>query len=303
VIAAPLLAGFALVLALAAPEVARPVPHRGDAGSSPPAPSPELHAMQYLYGSGEAAALTRQSWHALADYVAARLRAHEGRSVVLAPGATLQHPSFVPCDDKPPAVALDIDETSLLNLGAEYDDLIARRPHFDEDVWARWEQAGADKVAPTPGAKEALDRLRALGVTVVFNSNRDAAAAARTEAALNHAGLGPAVHGRTLYLSGDDQMGSRKDGRRQTIAAHFCVLAMAGDQLADFSDLFDRATASIPERRAATALPDIGPLWGNGWFVMPNPVYGAALRGGPDDIFPKDKQWRDPGPGAPEGAH
>jgi hypothetical protein len=30
--------------------------------------------------------------------------------------------------------------------------------------------------------------------------------------------------------------------------------------------------------------------------VMPNPVYGSALQGGPDDIFPKDKQWRDPGP-------
>ena len=29
---------------------------------------------------------------------------------------------------------------------------------------------------------------------------------------------------------------------------------------------------------------------------MPNPVYGSGLEGGPDDIFPKDKQWRDPGP-------
>jgi predicted secreted acid phosphatase len=78
---------------------------------------------------------------------------------------------------------------------------------------------------------------------------------------------------------------------------------MAGDQLVDFSDLFDLATLNIPERRAAIALPGIESLWGNGWFVMPNPVYGSALQGGADDIFPKDKKWRDPGPGAPEGAH
>jgi 5'-nucleotidase (lipoprotein e(P4) family) len=301
-------AGLALALALAAPVAARPPAHHRAATAGtvvyipPPAP-PQLHGMQYLYGSGEAAALTRQSWHVLADYVAARLQAHDKRSVVLAAEATLQHPTFIPCGDKPPAIVLDVDETSLLNLGVEYDDLVANRPVFDTDVWGRWERAGADKVVPTPGAREALDRLRGLGVTVIFNTNRDRFATAESEKALNDAGLGPAVHGQTLYLAGDDNMGSLKDGRRRTIAAHYCVLAMAGDQLVDFSDLFDLATLNIPERRAAIALPGIEAMWGNGWFVMPNPVYGSALQGGPDDIFPKDKQWRDPGPGAPEGAH
>jgi hypothetical protein len=36
-------------------------------------------------------------------------------------------------------------------------------------------------------------------------------------------------------------------------------------------------------------------MWGNGWFVLPNPVYGTGVKGGPDDIFAKDVQWRDPG--------
>jgi len=261
----------------------------------PPAP-PQLHGIQYLYGSAEAAALTRQTWRILADFVDEQVASGTHKSVVLTPDSTLSNPHFVPCGDKKPAIVLDVDETSILNLGAEYDDLLANRKTFDEDAWTRWEKGGAAYIAPTPGAKEALDRLRDHGVTVIFNSNRAAANAAGAEAALNAAGLGPAKHGETLFLSGDDANGSMKDGRRQTIAAKYCVLAMAGDQLVDFSDLFTTEPNGVAARRATIAYSGIADLWGAGWFVMPNPVYGSGLQGGPDDIFPKDKQWRDPGP-------
>jgi len=261
----------------------------------PPAP-PQLHGIQYLYGSAEAAALSRQTWRILADFVDEQVASGTHKSVVLTRDSTLSNPHFVPCGDKPPAIVLDVDETSILNLGAEYDDLMANRKTFDDDAWDRWEKGGAAYVAPTPGAKEALDRLRDHGVTVIFNSNRAAVNAAGAEAALNAAGLGPAKHGETLFLSGDDANGSMKDGRRQAIAAKYCVLAMAGDQLVDFSDLFTSEPNSVAERRATVAYSGIAALWGAGWFVMPNPVYGSAIQGGPDDIFPKDKQWRDPGP-------
>jgi len=264
----------------------------------PPAP-PQLHGIQYLYGSAEAAALTRQTWRILADFVDEQVASGTHKGVVLAPDSTLANPQFVPCGDKPPAIVLDVDETSILNLGAEYDDLLANRKTFDEDAWDRWEKGGAAYVAPTPGAKEALDRLRDHGVTVIFNSNRAAVNAAGAEAALNAAGLGSARHGETLFLNGDDSRGSMKDGRRQTIAARYCVLAMAGDQLVDFSDLFTTEPNGVAARRATVAYSGIADLWGAGWFVMPNPVYGSGLQGGPDDIFPKDKQWRDPGPPKP----
>ena len=277
---------------LAKPPAAAPKPYY------PPEPPPlpdNLHGIQYLYGSAEAAALTRQTWRILADFVDGEMAGGMRKSVVLAPDSTLTNPHFVPCDDKPAAIVLDVDETSILNLGAEYDDLLAQRKAFDEDAWDRWEKGGANYVAPTPGAKEALDRLRDHGVTVIFNSNRAAENSAGAEAALNTAGLGPARHGETLFLSGDDANGSMKDGRRQIISARYCVLAMAGDQLGDFSDLFKTEPNGVAARRATVAYSGIADLWGNGWFVMPNPVYGSALQGGPDDIFPKDKQWRDPG--------
>jgi 5'-nucleotidase (lipoprotein e(P4) family) len=271
------------------------------AKAAEPAKSPQLQGMQYLYGSAEAAALTRQVWRMLADFVDDEVARGRPQSVVLTPDSTLGNPRFVDCGDKPPAIVLDVDETALLNLGAEYDDLVAGRKSFDNAVWDRWEKTGADFVAPTPGAKEALDRLRSRGVTVVFNTNRAVANIAGAEAALDAAGLGPVRHGETLFLMGDDATGSHKDGRRQAISSRYCVLAMGGDQLGDFSDLFNSEPGGVAARRATAALPGIVGMWGNGWFVLPNPVYGSALKGSPDDIFAKDKQWRDPGssPAAP----
>ena len=45
-------------------------------------------------------------------------------------------------------------------------------------------------------------------------------------------------------------------------------------------------------RPAAPAdAPAIARLWGAGWFVLPNPVYGTALKGGLDEVFPADSAW------------
>jgi len=149
-------------------------------------------------------------------------------------------------------------------------------------------------VAPVPGAVTALRALRQAGITVVFNTNRNAANAAQTEAALNFAGVGPARHGDTLFLSGDDSMGSRKDGRRARVADRYCVVAMAGDQLGDFSDAFNAGDLPVPERRRLATTGEIASLWGNGWFLLPNPVYGPGVRGTFDEVFPADRRWTDP---------
>jgi 5'-nucleotidase (lipoprotein e(P4) family) len=245
--------------------------------------------MQYLYGSGEAAAISVQAWRGLTTYAAAQVRVRPADSVVLAPGASLESPSFVPCGAKPLAAVFDVDETVLLNLGFEYGEAVHPQP-YDEARWQAWERTGVHAVTPVPGAAQALATLRGMGVTVIFNTNRSVGNAAQSAAAIDDAGIGPAVHGETLYLAGDDAMGSRKDGRRATIAAKYCVIAMGGDQLGDFSDLFNAGLAPMP-RRATTMAPAISGKWGAGWFVLPNPTYGTALKGGFDDVFPTDKRW------------
>ena len=276
-------------------QIETPPPQPVQAPPPPPAPPPTPTVppgMQYLYGSGEGSAISLQAWRGLTGYVAQQVRKRPRDSVVLAAGATLATPSFVPCGRKPFAAVFDVDETVLLNLGFEYHDAANPQP-YDEARWQAWEKTGADKVSPTPGALQALTALRKLGVTMVFNTNRSAGNAAQTAAAIEGAGLGPAVHGQTMFLAGDDATGSKKDGRRAVIAARYCVIAMGGDQLGDFSDLFNAGLAPAP-RRATTLASPVATKWGAGWFVLPNPVYGAGLKGGFDDVFPADKRWAPP---------
>ncbi|PJG49807.1 acid phosphatase [Sphingobium sp. LB126] len=261
----------------------------------PVAPEAPPAGMQYLYGSGEASALSIQAYRALLANVAAKVKARPMDSVVLAQETSLDGPRFEPCGTKPFAAVFDVDETVMLNIGYEYHAARTGRG-FDAAAWDAWEKTGEDAVAPVPGADRMVRALREMGVTVVFNTNRAAANAGPTIRAIKAAGLGEAVHGETLFLSGDDAMGSRKDGRRAAIAAKYCVVAMGGDQLGDFSDLFNGGQ-SVTARRAATMQPAIAQMWGNGWFVLPNPVYGSGLKGGFDEVFPADKRWTAPANG------
>ncbi|WP_231958903.1 5'-nucleotidase, lipoprotein e(P4) family [Altererythrobacter sp. B11] len=251
--------------------------------------------MRWLFGSGEAAAASIQSWRSLADFVVARAAAAPERSVPMGlPEATggIADTSCMAADGstKPYAAVFDVDETVLLNLGYEYWQAATGEP-WNAEAWAEWERDGAMHTAPVPGAVTGLRRLREAGVTVVFNTNRETANAAGTIDALTASGLGDAVHGETLFLKGDDAMGSAKDGRRATIAAKYCVLALGGDNLGDFADVLNDRGRTVRERRDLAARGTLAALWGNGWFVLPNPVYGASIRGSVDEVFPPDARW------------
>ena len=196
---------------------------------------------------------------------------------------------------KPLAAVFDVDETVLLNTGYEYWAALSGKP-FDADEWKQWSDNGAGIAAPVPGAVTGLRRLREAGITVIFNTNRNSDTAAGTIAALEAAGTGPAVHLETLFLRGDDEMGSRKDGRRARISQDYCVIAMAGDNLGDFADVFNADESAIAARRAMVARGEYAQFWGNGWFLVPNPVYGAWQEGSIGEVFPIERRWK-PQPG------
>ena len=166
---------------------------------------------------------------------------------------------------------------------------------YDDKRWKRWEQTGADKVAPVPGAVETIEGARRSGIVVVFNSNRSEGSAPQTVAALEHAGLGTARLGETLWLRGDGPNSSGKDQRSWAIAEKYCVVALVGDQLGDFTDLFNPGGVPVPIRRNMASQSMVSAMWAAGWFLLPNPVYGTGLHGGFDDVFPQDKRWTDPG--------
>lgn len=274
--------------------VAAPAPAPAPVAAAPgERPAPDT--MRWLYGSGEAAGASIQAYRMLADYAIAQAKAAPEQSAMMGlPGAE-GGVGAVSCrkadgSRKPLAVVFDADETVILNSGFEYWQA-THEGAYDAKVWERWAKDGAPFVAPVPGAVTGLRRLREAGITPVFNTNRTSDTADGTIAALAAAGLGDAVHGETLFLRGDDAMGSGKDGRRAMIAARFCVIALAGDNLGDFADMLNDSALGVQQRRALTARGELAQLWGNGWFMLPNPVYGASIRGTIDEVFPPEVRW------------
>ncbi|CAN5141559.1 hypothetical protein BH09PSE3_BH09PSE3_16040 [soil metagenome] len=69
---------------------------------------------------------------------------------------------------------------------------------------------------------------------------------------------------------------------------------MDGDQLGYFSDLFN-ATDDPAQRSAAVDQATVAALWGKSGCMLPNPIYGPALKGDLDAVFPVHKRWRDMG--------
>lgn len=248
-------------------------------------------SMRWLYGSGEAAAVSIQSWRMLADYAVARSRERRvPQSVPMGLAGTVSQPS---CRDgdrtKPLAVVFDVDETLILNAGYEY--WLAHGNSYSSESWKQWEENGAALVSPVPGAVTAMRRLRDAGITPVFNTNRQHSPEGAV-AAIAAAGLGDAVHRETLFLRGDDgTSGSGKDGRRAMIAEDFCVIALAGDNLGDFADIFNLEGQTVQARRQLAARGEYARLWGDGWFALPNPVYGDAIDGTIGEVFPPAVRW------------
>ncbi|MFN7180065.1 HAD family acid phosphatase [Hyphomonas sp.] len=285
-LSAPALAApLALILAAchSVPDAPPPEPQATELAAPPP-------AQQWLYGSAEARIVMVQEWNAIAVYIESVAAQRPNMSVVLAPGATADVPDFLACGDKPLAAVFDADETLIWNLGSTAWHVRAGR-EFDFPVWLDWERTGAGKAVPVPGALESLARIRAAGVEVIVNTNREAENAGGTAKTLEDAGTGTFVHGSTLWLCGDAPGGSGKDGRRNAISENYCVIALVGDQLGDIADIFNAKDHAPPQRKALSAAPAFAAMWGKGWFILPNPVYGPSIAGTMEEVFPPETYW------------
>lgn len=261
--------------------------------ATPNVASPKLtsppSSMQWLYGSGEVAVLQKTVYSNLVSFVGNSLATHQPHDVV----AGYRPPFFdhnpnAGCGKRPPAVVFDIDETVILNLGYERY-LVTTGNSYSTATWSQWEKSGAHKVQSVPGAVDAIARLANLGVTPVFISDRSSEYADQTIEALRYSGIAVPVHRQTLFLKGDVSGEPGKDARRAYVSASFCVIALVGDQLGDFSDALVRAGRT-------QAISSQSQPWGTGWFILPNPVYGSSVRGSIDEVIPQQYDWA---PGEP----
>ena len=118
---------------------------------------------------------------------------------------------------------------------------------------------------PSPGLAEGLARLREAGVVVLWISRADANRVNGVAEALRRSGLDPAGRDPLLLVLDEDD---RKQTMRVEANEDVCVVAIAGDQRADFDELFDY----LRNPDAATGFES---LIGSGWFVTPAPLATA----------------------------
>lgn len=109
---------------------------------------------------------------------------------------------------------------------------------------------------------EKLAALRAEGVTVGWTSSQTADRAGEVRKALVSSGLDPAGRDELVLLRFPEE---RKQTRRDEFARSHCVVAIAGDERADFDELFAYL------RNPAAAAP-LERLMGAGWFIIPAPL-------------------------------
>lgn len=181
-----------------------------------------------------------------------------------------------------PAVVMDLDETVLDNSAFETY-LYKNQLEYSDKRWAAYEEHFPQDVTLIPGAKHFILRAERLGVGVVFISNRSEEYRGVTAGLLRRLlGSDPTQPVNCLYLRAAGG-NADKSSRREAAAARFNVLMYFGDNLRDFSELFQAqklpADASTQDRLAAMAarkslVEQADCHWGVDWFVIPNPVYG-----------------------------
>ncbi len=166
---------------------------------------------------------------------------------------------------KPAAVVLDIDETVLDNSPFEAK-LMADRHNYSDSAWMAW--SAREEALALPGAAEFIAYARELGVEVFFISNRILEERDRT--LRNLAAAGMAVDSAHLLLYDLSKKTSCKDERRNAVSATHEIILFVGDNLGDYTSLFDRRDSTLALRLADSLHNDFG----RKFIMLPNPMYG-----------------------------
>lgn len=164
---------------------------------------------------------------------------------------------------RPRAIVTDIDETILDN--SPYD---AARALIGEDYehnsWVEWTgRATADTLV---GALSFFNYATSQGVEIFYVTNRDEEERVGTLANLKRYGF-PNADDRHLILK---TTASSKESRRAQISETHDIIMLIGDNLADFSSLFDKKTT----QERADNVSKLANEFGNRFIVLPNAMYG-----------------------------
>jgi len=164
------------------------------------------------------------------------------------------------------AVVVDADETVLDNSRFQAK-LLKDCQAYTSQRWSEWVKR--EEAEAIPGAVEFLRYAAARGVRVFYVTNRKESEKAATASNLKKLGF-PGVSDETLLVR-PDAGSSSKEPRRQSIAAKYRIVLLAGDNLNDFAEVFEQSR-TIADRLAAVERNRA--QFGARFIVLPNAMYG-----------------------------
>ena len=165
--------------------------------------------------------------------------------------------------DKPIAIVTDIDETILDN--SPYS---GKQVELDEEYTSsRWKEWVILKNAKAiPGAVDFFQYARSKGVEVFYISNRKTLQKKETIENLVQVGFPFADQSHVLLK---DVTSGKLERRLEVMKSHNIVMLL-GDNLSDFSMVFEKSTTENRNRNADSLRLDFGKKF----IVLPNPLYG-----------------------------
>ena len=237
-------------------------------------PEPVVHpGIWWVQHSAEFEALALQVYRKAGDDLAAKINDRSWSAL----------PDQKNAEDLPPAIILDVDETVVSN--AEFQ--LTLVPPFSDDKLNAWN--AANKAVGIPGVAGFAAKARAMGVELFFVTNRPCIRNEVTGEAcpqksvstqdVVEAGI-PVTEDFVMLSYEQPGWNKEKKNRRDVIAKNYRVIMLIGDDLGDFIPCSRRRAvspcttgATAQSRQQATA--QHRDYWGNGWYVLPNPMHGS----------------------------
>lgn len=237
-------AACALVACSSPRQAATPSPAPASPAVSFPTNEHTVQAVLWVQRSGEYRALCHQAFN-----LARRVLDEELKTT--------------PAPKKKRAVVVDIDETVLDNSPYQAR-LIKTRQSYATATWRQWvDLARAEAMA---GAVEFLKHASSRGVEVFYISNRRTEEHDGTLANLRAKGFPHADDAHLLLRTAEGS----KTKRRATVSATHEIVLLMGDNLNDFSDVFE---GKDPAGRIAE-VEKLAKDFGRRFIMLPNPLYG-----------------------------
>jgi len=186
-----------------------------------------------------------------------------------------------PLPGKPVAVITDIDETFLDNSPYAVHRAL-QGLDYDDKTWQEWTEKGM--ALPLPGSIDFFNYAASKGVAVFYITNRSEKERAGTLTNLKKYRF-PFADNEHLIMM---QNGSSKEQRRQAVGARYHIAMLLGDNLSDFSPLWDKKTTEERMQQVKDNARDFGTKF----IVLPNLTYGGwedALYGNKHTLTPAQK--------------